>query len=85
MKLKRDVSEIDLAMILPHLINFQVLVTNNLKGPHNGVIVFLAMINYTTLPETNIASENRPDPKRKCHFQTVNFQVQFVNFRECNL
>ena len=33
-------------------------------------------------PETNIATENRPKPKRTVRLPTIHFQVQFVSFSE---
>ena len=39
---------------------------------------------FTSLPilKTNIAPENRPGPKRKCHLPTIHFQGRAVSFRE---
>ena len=37
----------------------------------------------TTLPETNIAPENRPSQK-ETSIPTIHFQVRTVSFRECN-
>ncbi len=36
---------------------------------------------HVTLPKINIAPENRPGPKRKCHLPTIHFQG-CVSFRE---
>ena len=38
---------------------------------------------FVTLPETNIASENRPS-QTETSIPTINFQVRAVSFRECN-
>ena len=47
-----------------------------------AVLQFSWKIRPKSLPETNIASEDRPSPKRICHLPTIDFQWRAVNFRE---
>ena len=46
--------------------------------PSLGFVLFWRFFTDSTLPETNIAPENRPDPKRKLVFQSSIFRCKLL-------
>ena len=64
------------AILIIHLVTNKRLGKNNLEPGMNKSSLY-------TLPETNIAPENRPSQK-ETSIPTIHFQVQTVSFREGN-